>query len=215
MSPRYVRDVMNPRWPLAHLDTPYKRLVELLADPGVSALPVVDGGRLAGVVSETDLLPLAAHTVERRVVHDPRRAGEMHQRMHAYVAGDLMTVPAVTVHDTDTVRHAINLAEARGVHQLFVIDASHTLVGAVTRTDLLSEFRRGDDEIRADVEGVVSDVFTLEPGTVSVSVTDGVVALSGQLETAAIRDAFWSTVSDVAGVVRVEDLLSTPEHARR
>lgn len=42
----------------ASADTPFKELAALMARRGVSALPVLDAdGRLAGVVSEADLLP--------------------------------------------------------------------------------------------------------------------------------------------------------------
>jgi len=52
-----VRDVMTADVVWVQEDTPYQKIVELLAERQVSAVPVVDGfRRVVGVVSEADLL---------------------------------------------------------------------------------------------------------------------------------------------------------------
>ena len=55
--PTQVQDVMTTKVVVADPTTPVKQVAGLLADHGLSALPVVDGrGRVLGVVSGADLL---------------------------------------------------------------------------------------------------------------------------------------------------------------
>jgi CBS domain-containing protein len=57
MAHRTVRAVMTATVATVSLDTPFKGLAAITAEHGVNALPVLDGeGRLAGVVSQTDLI---------------------------------------------------------------------------------------------------------------------------------------------------------------
>jgi CBS domain-containing protein len=52
-----VAEVMTKEVVTAELTTPYKRVVELLIEHGISAVPVVDEhDRLVGLVSEADLV---------------------------------------------------------------------------------------------------------------------------------------------------------------
>src|SRR5690606_34911012 len=57
MSYRTVRDVMTQDVVTVGKDTPYRRIVALLAVRGVSAAPVLDpDDRVVGLVTEADLL---------------------------------------------------------------------------------------------------------------------------------------------------------------
>jgi len=57
-----VASVMTTKVIAATPSTPFHELVELLRRHRISALPVVDGhGRLAGIVSEADLLVKASY----------------------------------------------------------------------------------------------------------------------------------------------------------
>jgi CBS domain containing-hemolysin-like protein len=67
----------------ASLDTPFKTLAATMAEHGVNALPVVDGqGRLAGIVSQTDLIRKEEYQDDPAVRRPPR--GHHH---HAQAAG--------------------------------------------------------------------------------------------------------------------------------
>ena len=63
-------DVMTPDVICAAPDTPLSELVRLMLDHGISALPIVEDGRVVGIVSEGDLL----HRAETGTESD-RRGG--------------------------------------------------------------------------------------------------------------------------------------------
>jgi predicted transcriptional regulator len=53
-----VREVMSSPVITAPPDMRLKEVADLLVKYGISAVPVVDGGELVGLVSEADLIPL-------------------------------------------------------------------------------------------------------------------------------------------------------------
>ena len=56
-----AREVMSSPVVTVPPDAPLKEVAAILVERGINAVPVVDGeGRLVGIVSEADLLPLEA-----------------------------------------------------------------------------------------------------------------------------------------------------------
>ncbi|MFI8438266.1 CBS domain-containing protein [Streptomyces sp. NPDC079020] len=87
--------------------TPFRDVAKLLAEHGISGVPVLDeDDRVLGVISESDLLARRELT-----------------------ARGLMTAPAVTVHAEETVPDAARLMVRRGVERLPVVDEEERLVG--------------------------------------------------------------------------------------
>lgn len=56
-----VADIMTHDVRMLPADAPVARLLPLLSDAGVPAVPIVDDGRLAGIVTRSDMLALLAH----------------------------------------------------------------------------------------------------------------------------------------------------------
>jgi osmotically-inducible protein OsmY len=83
------------------------------------------------------------------------------------------------------------------------------LLGIVSRADLLKVFLRSDAEIAQEVrqEVLVRDMW-VDPDTVTVTVRDGIVALSGQLERRSLIPITVSLVHGLDGVVDVVDRLT-------
>jgi CBS domain-containing protein len=90
-------------------------------------LVVTKGARVVGVLSDRD-------------AGGPRGAAV---RMNRAVA-DLMTVPAVTVDSTATIRQAANLMRGRSIGCLVVVESAR-VIGIVTASDLLALIGRGLD----------------------------------------------------------------------
>ena len=209
-----VRDVMTEAVLVVRLTTPFKEVVRLLAERGISALPVVDeDGRLAGVVSEADLLYKEEYGKDQ-----PRRRLMLltspdeiaaRSKASADVAGQLMTSPAVTIGPDATVVEAAKVMDRRRVKRLPVVDAEGTLVGIVSRVDLLKAFLRADDEIRAEVtREVFMRVLWADPEKFEVTVEDGIVTLSGELELRSSTVIAERLTRQVDGVIDVIGRLS-------
>lgn len=96
----------------------------------------------------------------------------------------------------------------RKVKRLPVIDEGGKVIGIVSRADLLKVFLREDQEIFDEVtEKVVHRTLWLEPGTIKVTVRDGVVSLDGVVEQRSMIPLVIELVHSVAGVVGVDSRL--------
>ncbi|MEV4712864.1 CBS domain-containing protein [Micromonospora sp. NPDC049374] len=198
-----TRDVMSVR-----PDTSYREVVDALVGSGVSAAPVVDAeGHVLGVVSEADLLhkiEAAGDERHRRIIGVRRVAA----KAQATVAADLMTAPAVVVEPTASVAAAARRLEAAQVKRMPVVDTDRRLVGIVSRRDLLRIHTRLDTEISADVVDTVLRGLWIDPNTVTVGVVDGVVTLSGTVESRSLAAMVADHTARLAGVVEVIDELA-------
>ena len=106
------------------------------------------------------------------------------QKAHAVTAAELMTSPAYTVLPEDTVEQAARIMYLRNVKRLPVVDADGRLAGIVSRADVLAVYGRTDvdiaEEIRTDIAVCESPA---NAGRFDVSVTDGVVTMTGRPQT--------------------------------
>jgi CBS domain-containing protein len=206
-GPEYVRDVMVTGVVAAHEEAVFKEIVAALARNRISAVPVVDElRRVVGVVSESDLLArVSGGPVTLPRGHRFTGHAETRTKLHAATARELMTAPAVVTRPETHIAEAARLAAETRVRRLPVVDEYGVLIGIVTRADLLRPFLRPDSDIREDIErNIVLGSFLLNPHTVDVDVTEGVVSLRGELERKYVVDAFVDSVRAVSGVVDVD-----------
>jgi CBS-domain-containing membrane protein len=211
-----VKDVMTTHVVAVPKTATFKEMATLLGEQRVSAFPVVDDdNKVIGVVSEADLL-----AKEALDVYPPGKvSGILHHREKGKAAGitaeDLMTTPPVAVGPRDFVADAARLMYARRVKRLPVVDEEGSLVGIVSRADVLSVYSRSDAAIRHDViEGVILDTMLVDPARLTVTVSDGVVTLEGVPETASVGRDIVEAARHVEGVVAVRDRLSYPHAVR-
>lgn len=186
----------------------------MLREFRVSGFPVLDDkGKVIGVVSAADLLAkeaLAGGPRRIRRVVTGRRGGRELRKAAGITAGDLMTSPAVTVTEDDTISHAARLMYRRGLKRLPVVGAGGRAAGVISRTDVLAVFDRPDAEIRSEVIGQVIPRLS-EPSWYSVMVKSGIVTMEGTPETIAIGREVLRQVRHVDGVVAVHDHLAYPQ----
>jgi CBS domain-containing protein len=129
--------------------TPLKVVATRMLEYGISGMPVVDDGRVVGVVSETDILfkqrtaPPREGLVDwlAHYAEDPPRA-----KLDARTAGEAMTTPAVTIAPSRSVSDAAALMLDLGIDRLPVV-SSGLLAGIVTRADLVRAFSRSDHDV--------------------------------------------------------------------
>ncbi|MGW3989192.1 CBS domain-containing protein [Streptomyces sp. NPDC004830] len=211
MQHRTIGELMTRGVVRVRPDTPFKRLVELLADHDVTALPVVDDlDQPVGVVSEADLLRTVASRPDPGGV--PPATGQVNGAVPADdggTAGELMTAPAVCARPEWTVVEGARRMEDGGVKRLPVIDEAGTLVGIVSRGDLLRVFLRRDEALRDEITHDVLDrTLRLAPNDVAVDVRDGRVVLKGHVETGRLVPVIERLCRGVDGVVSVETHLT-------
>jgi CBS domain-containing protein len=194
----YVRDVMTSGVVAVRPDTPYRELAAMFRERRVSGFPVTaEDGAVIGVVSESDLLALAD--------------GRQHRADGQATAGDLMTRPAVTIGPDDLVRTAARLMQSHRVQRLPVVDRDGRLDGIVSRSDVLSVFRRDDDEIRREItQDVIADGFFTDPARLTVTVHNGIVTLEGEPGSAVLGAGIAGRVEHLEGVVAVRDRFFYP-----
>lgn len=185
----------------------FKQMVELIKQHRISALPVVDGQRrVMGVVSEADLI-LKEDRIdlgEQHVFESHRRRQER-ERAGGTTARELASVPAVTIGPGDSVREAAKLMHDRAIRRLPVVDGDGRLVGVISRSDVLRVFMRSDDEIRREiVEDMIRRTMLLDAPTLVISVTDGIVTATGEVDRKTDAEILTRLSAAVAGVVAVE-----------
>jgi len=184
----------------------------------VSGFPVVDDdGKVTGVVSETDLLAVAAADPDPGAEPAPRGWRLHHKQLTVgeATAGALMTHPAVTVSPDELVRTAARLMSSLKLQRLPVVDRDGHLVGIISRSDVLSVFRRSDEEIHREVtQDVIADGFFTDPARFTVTVHDGIVTLEGAPGSAVLGASIVDQVRHLEGVVAVRDRFTYPGSGR-
>lgn len=202
----HVSDVMTSDVVTVGPAASYREVVALLAAYRINALPVVDADRrILGVVSESDLLRKVEYAGADRLQWYEIRGRAARRKAGARTAGELMTAPAEVVLATTGIRAAARRMDEANVKQLPVEDLLGRLVGMVSRSDLLKEHLRHDDDILIDVRAAVQEAtLTERDSRVGAVVEHGQVTLTGRVER-------WSTavlaerlVRLVAGVVFVD-----------
>jgi CBS-domain-containing membrane protein len=130
-------------------------------------------------------------------------------KANASTAGDLMTSPAVTVQPGVSVVIAAKRMQEEHIKRLPVLDEMGSLIGIVSRRDLLKMYLRPDHEVRDEViEGVLRQLLWIDPLTVQVEVTDGVVTLNGEVDRKSTAQLAAHVTKRVPGVVQVVDHLA-------
>jgi CBS domain-containing protein len=187
----------------------YKQVARLLAENDLTAVPVVSsGGRVLGMVSEADVLRREEKSFSRLSAGLPRRSHHERLQAEALTAAELMSSPAVTIHPDAPLGAAARLMNGHHIRRLPVVNPAGELLGMVSRRDLLRVFLRPDTEIAGDVADALGRALTAGPVRVAVTVADGVVTLTGEVQKADMIAEAVRAASEVNGVVAVTSKLA-------
>jgi CBS domain-containing protein len=134
-----VGEAMTPQVVSVRVDTPADIALRRLEQAQVSGAPVVDGGRVAGVVTVRDLLA--------PVLGDgpARMTGPFHRHEHhltTYRVRDLMTTEPITAGTDWSLARAVSAMDQVGINRLPVVDTLGRPVGILTRDDVLRVLAR-------------------------------------------------------------------------
>jgi CBS domain-containing protein len=120
---------------------PVRAAIQLMADHYIGALPVLEGGRLAGIVSERDYA--------RKVVLMGRNSTET-------TVGTIMSTPVIHVGPAQTVNDCMKLMTDKRIRHLPVVDDGR-LVGVISIGDcvkaVIDEQKHEIEELRRYIAG--------------------------------------------------------------
>jgi CBS domain-containing protein len=221
-----VQDIMTRAVVSATPQSSVLDLATLMLDNRVSAIPVISGCSLVGIVSEADLLHRYELGTQRDAVERPwwRRlfvdedAPWSYVEAHAVRVRDLMSTPLVSVEDDASVGDVAALFETRNIRRAPVMKFG-TMVGIVSRADFVralvarAEVRRdqspkSDEAIRRALLKELESHRWWRPDRSQVAVQDGIVQISGLFGSAQEQLAARVAAENITGVRGVEDARS-------
>jgi CBS domain-containing protein len=135
-------DIMTKEVVAVKRETPLKEVAKLMAEQGISGLPVIEEDRkVAGVITEKNFLSrmggassgsfmwvIAKCLKGKACVAIPIRAKK---------AEEIMTFPVFTVREDATLRDIIDLFNKKKINRVPVVDDNGLLTGIVSRGDII------------------------------------------------------------------------------
>ena len=116
-----IKDVMTTRPRAVTPDTPLRNVAELMATEDVGAIPVVDGDRLLGMITDRDIVVRAVAKGK-----DPQ----------GMPASAIASKELVTVEPDQDLSDALTLMAQHQVRRLPVVAEDNRLVGVVSQADV-------------------------------------------------------------------------------
>jgi CBS domain-containing protein len=205
-----VRDLMTTDPVTTTPDTSLKEAARLMVRSQVSGLPVMDGEKLVGIVTEGDYLrreadreqPYRLSLLEALFGEGSKDAPAVEK------VSEVMTDKVLTIGPDATVSEAARVMSHRNIKRLPVLDLEGNLLGIISRADVVNAFTKPDEVIEDEIrEDIVRRLLFLEPDAVDVRVADGVVTLAGQLENRTEAHLLEELTRRITGVVRVDSHL--------
>ena len=128
-----VRDIMQEKIVTIGAGDSLSTVEDIMTLGGVRHIPVVQAGRLVGVVSERDLLRTSLSALNE--------GGQDHKRafLHAVEIARVMSAPPIVIEPDSTPEKAAAVMADKKIGCLPVMEGD-LLVGLITETDLLRYF---------------------------------------------------------------------------
>ncbi|WP_274629361.1 CBS domain-containing protein [Arvimicrobium flavum] len=217
-----ARDLMTSRVVSVAPDSTMSEAADLMVAHDVGALPVLDGKRLVGIITEGDLIHRAEiGTALRqrawwlRLITDNATLATEYVKSHSTHVADVMTSHVFTVQEGAPVTEIVDLLERKRIKWVPVMRGDE-LVGLFSRASLVRAIAaagnaspampaRDDRDIRRDVIDAMRGETWASVGTSDVLVKDGVVAFRGACQSDEERRASRILAENVAGVRGIDD----------
>lgn len=216
-----AKDVMTKDVHMIAPDADVRAAAQIMAEAGVSALPVVDERQcLVGIVSEGDLVRRAELRTTRRrswwleLLSRPETLAAEYVKSHATKVRAVMRGPVISVAETTPLAEIADVLERHGIKRVPVV-TGRAVVGIVSRADLVKALARQADATRAaSSDGAIRNTFlqryaaqpwTPAGGGIGFTVKDGVVSLSGLVGSQEQSEALAVMAETIPGVVKVEN----------
>lgn len=215
-------DVMTHNVVTVERRTPIREAIRLMLANKVSGLPVVDGGKVEGILTEGDLLRRSEIATERRhwpwldFLLGPGRTASEYVRTHGRTCEQLMSHDVISVTPDTSLAEIVQLMERRRIKRVPVIEDGN-LLGIVSRPDLLAAVARAldvpqppagsDDAIHEQILAELDKADWAPRSGLTVTVHDGIVEFDGVILDEHERTALRVAAENVPGVKGIVDRL--------
>src|SRR5215212_11234381 len=141
-----VAEIAHKEWPTLGPDETVESAIKLFAESGISGAPVVDGGRLVGILTEGDLIFQDADVKAPGFLDIlggliPLGSWDEYRKEALKSAGvtvdELMTTDLITISPEASLAEASTIMAEKRVKILPVAE-DHILRGVITRMDILT-----------------------------------------------------------------------------
>jgi CBS-domain-containing membrane protein len=179
-------------------DTPIREAAQLMFRNRVSGLPVCGADScLVGIISEADFLRLE---VAREEAENP---------LPVETVGEVMQTDVVTIHPDATLSDAAKVMVIHEIKRLPVVGHQMEIMGIISRIDVVAAFTRPDEIIEDEIrEDLLRRVLFVDPDDISVTVSEGVVAFTGEIGTRDESRLLEELARRLDGVMRVDNQLT-------
>ncbi len=115
----------------------------LMQEHKIRSIPVIDKAlRITGIITVSDFIKEAnkyhRKTIEECLEIVIKQTGELTSNKPE-VAGQLMTVPVITLQENAPVAHAFSIFKEKGIHHIPILNDEQRLVGMLAHTDVVRE----------------------------------------------------------------------------
>lgn len=203
-------------------ETSVANAIRVMLENNISGLPVLDNGKVVGILTEGDLLRRGETGTERHrprwleILMGPGRMAGEYVRTHGRKVEEIMTTNVISVAGDTPLDEIVGLMERRRIKRVPVVEGD-VLVGVISRLDLLRALlraieaqyseHRSDDDIREQILAELAKAAWVPKDGLSISVKDGVVDLNGVILEEKEREALRVVAENVPGVRGVDDHL--------
>jgi predicted transcriptional regulator len=218
-----AREIMSTPVVSVMPSQPVAEIAALLRDRRIGGMPVIDHGKLVGMVTELDLIH--RHEIGTDQVSDPRPWWRRMRRedvcvrayvkSHGRIASYVMATPVHVVDDSAELPKVASVLDFHRVGRVPVMRGNR-VVGIIARADLVRALARqpvpgartldvDDETIRQRLVAELSTQRWWHGCWENVSVAAGVVTLNGFVDSDARRLGARVAAENVPGVMGVQD----------
>jgi CBS domain-containing protein len=127
-----VSHIMSKQMVTVHTAQPVSEVLRLLTDNPIHHLPVVNGNKLVGLISSTDMMKLS---LDSYGTPDAANAEYLDSQ---FSVEQIMATELITAEPNEPIRSVATKLSTGALHSLPVVDTGKQLVGIVTTTDLVN-----------------------------------------------------------------------------
>jgi CBS domain-containing protein len=218
-----AKDVMTTPVVTVEPGSTVAQAIRLMLQRKISGLPVVDAGRLVGMVTEGDLLRRVETGTERRrprwleFLLGPGRLAEEYAHTHGRKVEDVMTRLPATADEDASLEDIVHMMEKRQIKRMPIMRGER-LVGIVSRANLLHALASLSHEVKpaSQSDGSIREQLLKDlekqpwapVGALDITVREGVVELWGSITDERERQALIIAAENIPGVKAVRDHLA-------